>query len=431
MGTLFLFKKRIFYFCVDFLLTKKRKGEIIKIQQCFIKKVEVLKMKIVNKILLILLACLLVLTFSGCKEKTPVPENSESGEFSNEISSEALEEEQPAENIINPYLSITYIRDNPVNMTGLEMVFYTYDLVTKELTEECVVPYSADYATGVVSKANNVAIFSSREVPDDYTTDECLVACDLTTGELALLERENWSYNEMTVIDERTLLAMTVTNQHPIVPALFDFKTLKFTYMPDANGDPFELYTNGPTPITYDYNTEKFVSIYQNERERYDPEYLGGEKEINTYISIAGKDLVRDPNKTFAISMLAHSNIKNAVIISENEVILGRIDNNYDAPPEEITTYSFYSLVFGENGETSLTEIEPPFPMENFYGNGYKTPDNGKTWFIKYGVEGDPKGGVYLYDTETKALTPILLNDIDTGGHAVNFSIVGPQKMIE
>ncbi len=384
-------------------------------------------MKIISKILSALLICLLVLAFSGC-EKAPVPESSE---ISNETSLEALEEEQPEENLINPYVSITYVRNNPVNMTGLEMVFYTYDLVTKELKEECVVPYSADYATGVVSKANNVAIFSSREKPDDYATDDRLVACDLTTGEFALLERENWSYNEMTVIDESTLLAMAGTSKHPIVPALFDFKTLKFTYMPDANGDQFELYTNGPTPITYDFNTEKFVSIYQNERERYDPEYLRGEKEINTYISIAGKNLVRDPEKTFAISMSAHSNIQNAAIISENEILIGRTDNNYDAPPEEITSYSFYSLVFGENGETSLTETEPPFPMEKLYGKHYKTPDNGKTWFIKYGVESDPEGGVYLYDTETEELTPVLLNDINTGGHAVNFSIVGPQEIIE
>ncbi len=390
-------------------------------------------MKLVNKVLSVLLAFLLIISISGCKSKTSPSESSENSETSGEISDKIPETENSEENPINPYVSITYVRDNPVNMTGLEMVFYIYDLVTKELTEECVVPYSADYATGVVSKANNVAIFSSREIPDDYTTDDCLVARDLTTGEYALLESENWSYNEMTVIDEKTLLAMTVTNQHPIIPALFDLETGTFTYMPDANNEDFGLYSNGPTPITYDFNTEKFVSIYQNEKELYDPEYLrtDSKKEINTYIAIAGKDLVRDPNKIFAISLPVTAGIKNAVLISENEIIISRMDLNLDAPVDEISTFSFYSLVFNENGEANFTQIEAPFPTENFYGKHFKTPDLGKTWIIKYGAEGDPEGGIYLYDTETKKLTLILSNDGDTGGHTVNFSIVGPQEPVE
>ena len=338
---------------------------------------------------------------------------------------DATEEEESSE---HPYISITYGRKNPDNFTDRDMVFYTYDLVTKELKEECVIPLDSDYASGVVSKANNTVYYSRRAEAENLSSNDCLFAYDLATGESEMLESENFSYNEITIIDEDTLLVMAVTNEHPIMPALFDLKTKSFTYMADANGEPFRLYNSFDSPINYNYNTKSFINVYKNEEEAYSNEYLTFKKKIPTYISLVNNDLKKDSDKVFSINLRVGDFIQGAVQISENELLVERFIEYLNDDKLDTISRIYYSLVFKENGETTFTEVEPPFPLENVRSNGYQTVDGGKTWYLIFDKGNSYQPGLYAYDTETKELTPILLHDSASAGHVVNFSIVGPEK---
>jgi len=373
-------------------------------------------MFIKRKSISIFLAVFLIMSFSCCGGLAPQQENnnSESSASKNrEITSD------------NPYISITYGRNNPDNFTGRDMVFYSYDMVTKKLTEECVIPFDSKYASGVVSKADNIIYYSGRAEAENLSSNDSLIAYNIATQESTVLETENFSYNEITHIDQNTLLVMAVTNEHPIMPALFDLKTRTFIYMPDANKESFTLYTSGDSPINYNYNTRSFVNIYQNEKERYSTEYHRFESEINTYIALVNDDLTKVPNRTFSISLLIGHFIDNAVQISENELLVERTDDSTDSG-EYIRKRSFYSLVFEADGKTTFTSVEPPFPAEEVRSKGYRTVDGGKTWYLILGEKNSTEAGLYAYDTETEELTPILLNDPSAEGYIINFSIIGP-----
>ena len=328
----------------------------------------------------------------------------------------------------DPYLSITYGRDNPDNFTGRDMVFYTYDLVTGQLTEETVIPFDARYASGVVSRADGRVYYSRRAEPENVAANDSLCAYDMATGETTVLETENFSYNEITLLDPDTLLVMAVTNEHPIIPARFDLKTRTFTYLPDVNEEPFTLYTSSDSPINYNYRTKSFITIYQNEEEKISPSYHTFEAEINTYIARIDSGLIK--TNVFPVSLLLGHFIDDAVQISEDELLVERTDDIFDdATGQLITERHFYSLIFGSDGEAAFTPTEPPFPAEHVRRQGYRTVDGGKTWYLILGEKSDGKGGLYAYDTATKELTPILLNSPAEAGYVVNFSIIGPQNI--
>lgn len=373
----------------------------------------------------IFMALVLLLGLAACdrvkieikEPEEPVPEDVE--ELVPVEPKDVAEEEESSE---HPYISITYGRDNPDNFTGRDMVFYTYDLVTKELKEECVIPFDSDYASGVVSKANNTVYYSRRAEAENLYSNDCLFAYDLATGKSEMLESENFSYNDITIIDEDTLLVMAVTNKHPIMPALFDLKTRSFTYMADANDEPF-IYTSGATIPIYNYKTKKFTCIYWNDDEARG-DYSSGLVAIDNYVALVSDNLLKDPDKIFTHSAkVTDRNMISAVQISDNELIV-TMENNFfyvDQPRE------YYSLVFGED-ETTFTEIDCPYPHADYVAN-LCTIDEGKTfYFYLYGDHFGNPSGIYSYDTESEELTPILLNDPETNGHYINFSIVGPEK---
>lgn len=256
---------------------------------------------------------LLAVFLSAC---SAVPQQNPPGELESESESESGQELEtasgqnpPEENEIHPYLSITYGRDNPENFTGRDMVFYTYDIVTGELEEECVIPFDSQYACGLVSKADNKVYYSGRSEPNTLGVCDGLWVYDLETGKSSLLETNNWSYNSITMTKSGQLLVMAVTKEHPILPALFDLQTKSFTYMPEVNDEPFDLYTFGPTEAVYNSGTHEIACIFQNEDEIYSDEFRCFEAPANTYIAIASEDMVKDPDRTFAISLMGEDQV--------------------------------------------------------------------------------------------------------------------------
>lgn len=199
---------------------------------------------------------------------------------------------QPSQEISepHPYISITYSRSNLEMPLGRETVFYTYDLVDKELNEICVLPFNAKYASGVVSLENQMVYYSSRMDAADLSSDDCLWAYDLNSGKSIRLEHENFSYNDITIIDLNTLLVMAVKagDKHVITPALFDLTTNTFTYLPDVNREPLTQYATGPSPMNYNYRTGQFCYIYRDQEEMYLPEYLGMREPIDVQITLVG-----------------------------------------------------------------------------------------------------------------------------------------------
>ncbi len=318
----------------------------------------------------------------------------------------------------HPYLSITYGRDNPDNFTGRDMVFYTYDLAAKELKEECVIPFDSQYACGVVSKAKNTVYYSGRSHPNTLGFCDGIWAYSLKTKKSRLLEKKNWSYNGIMLTDSGRLLVMAVTREHPIQPALFDLKTKTFTYMSDANREPFDLYSCGPTDLGYNYGTNEIVSIYQNEKEVYQPEFRDGEIPINTYISVASSDLVKDRKRTFSISLKIEDEVTSAAQVSENEFLVVIEHTDWDTLDTES---KLYTLTF-KDGKGTLKPSDLPYQNSSCW----RTADGGKTFYFMVQTEENPERSLCCYDTETKELTTILSGNPEENGHIINFSILAP-----
>lgn len=325
----------------------------------------------------------------------------------------------------HPYLSITYGRDNPDNFTGRDMVFYTYDIVTGELEEQCVIPFDSQYACGLVSKADNKVYYSGRSVPETLGVCDGLWVYDLETGKSSLLETDNWSYNSIAMTSSGKLLVMAATKEHPIVPALFDLETNRFTYLPEVNGEPLDLYSCGAASMFYNSATREIAYIYHNEDESYTDGYTCNEEPINTYIAVASEDLVRDPERTFAISLKVEDQVMSVAQISKNElrVLICHADIESFAWGGDLNQENrMYSLVF-ENGEGTLTPMELPDPKTG----KWETIDGGKTfYYMGQSGEEEPKRGLFSYCAETGESTPILLGDSETGGHVISYTILNP-----
>ena len=367
---------------------------------------------------------MLAVSLTAC---SAVPQQNPLGEIeteSEEGSETSSGQNPPEEDESHPYLSITYGRDNPDNFTGRDMVFYTYDIVTGELEEQCVIPFDSQYACGLVSKADNKVYYSSRSEPNTLGVCDGLWAYDLVTGKSSLLETNNWSYNSITMIRPGKLLVMAVTKEHPILPALFDLETNSFTYMPEANDEPFDLYTFGPTEAVYNSGTHEITCIFQNEDEIYTTEFGSNETPVDTYIAVASEDMVKDPKRTFAVSLKMEDQVLSATQISENEllVVIFHMDMDPFAAGSGLDTeYRLYSLVF-EDGKGTLTPVDSPYPNSA----KWNTIDGGKNFYFLRQSEEEPQRGLYSYCTETGELTPILLGDLETNGHVVSYTILNP-----
>ncbi len=369
---------------------------------------------------LAIMVFLSAICFSACNaipqgEKRMEPDKHSETES---ITEEQLGQEVPAGVDSHPYLSITYGRDNPNNTTGRDMVFYTYDMVTKELKTECVIPFDSQYACGVVSKAKNTVYYSGRSQPDILGSCDGIWAYDIGTGDSELLEKKNWSYNSITVMDDGRLLVMAMTKEHPIQPAVFDLKTKSFTYMSDVNKEPFDLYSCGATDLGYNYKTNEIVSVYQNEKESYRSEYLGNRISINTYISISSKDMVKDRERTFSISLKAEDQVMSATQISGNKFLV--VVSHTDEDTLDIEK-KLYLLTFKDKKGT-LTAIDSQYR----HSSDWKTDDSGKTFYFMLQSEENPERSLCCYDTETKELTTILSGSQEENGHVINFSILAP-----
>ena len=353
-------------------------------------------------------------------QKPPGETGTESEEGTERSSGQKpLDVEEP-----HPYLSITYAQDNPDNFTGLDMVFYTYDIVTGELEEHCVIPFDSQYACGLVSKVDNKVYYSSRSEPNTLGVCDGLWVYDIETGEFRLLETQNWTYNDIIMIRPGRLLVMASTKEHPIIPALFDLESHSFIYMPEANGEPFDLYSCGASEIFYSGETHEMVCIYQNEDEAYMDEYRNNEEPINTYIAVASEDMVKDPERTFAISLKVEDQVMSAVQISENElrVVICHVDLESFAWGGDLNMeYRQYSLVF-QDGKSTLT----PVGSLDLSTSKWGTIDGGKTFYFLRQSEEEPKRGLYSYCAETGEITPILLGDPETNGHVVSYTILNP-----
>lgn len=334
------------------------------------------------------------------------------------------EKPQDDESDQHPYISITYGRNNFENATDREMAFYTYDLVTKQLREECVVPFDSDYATGVVSRSKNTLYYSQRREPGDLSTPDCLWGYDIQSGKSTMLEAENFSYNDITLLNPETLLVMTVTKRHTITPARFDLSSKSFTYTADANNEPFELYSSGPAPLNYNYKTRKFVYMYSNQEDMYLPDYLGFKTAIDKHIALISDDLKKNPEETFTISLPVSSELSWATQISEHELLVAVREVDVSGLTIE-SQYSYYCLVFNQD-QTTFTRIDPPFPALSSVSNCV-TLDDGYTYYCKLYNGKDKTSGLFSYCPSTGELIPILLDDAATEGHVVNFFVVGPQ----
>ncbi len=374
-----------------------------------------------KKFLTILLALVLAFALCACGneiEESPEPEDPAETPSEPEISEEEKTTEEIPEPEISPYLSITYMQDNPETISEREIVFYTYDINSKVLKEECIIPCDSAYASGVVSKYDNVIYYSSNTEPGNYFGGNCLWIYDLETGKASILNDENHEYNDILLLDENTLLTMMVTFEHPIMPVILDLETKEFTYMADANNEPF-IYTSGPTQPIYNYKTGMFTCIYWNEDEERG-DYSSFEGSIDHYLTLVSSDLVKNPDKIFTHNArIDEMNMTSAVQISENELLVTMKNVfYYDAP------WEYYSVIFEEN-ETTFTKVVCPYPHADVVANLY-TIDEGKTfYFYLYGDKLGNLPGIYSYNTETTELIPILLNNPENNGHYVNFSLVG------
>lgn len=317
-----------------------------------------------------------------------------------------------------PYISIVFGRDNSNNISGRETVFYTYDINSKRINEECVIPFESSYASGVVSRSNSMVFYQSNIIPGDYGSGNGIWAYNLKNKEKSLICDEIHEYNDILQINSDTLLVMMVTDKHVIMPALFDIKTREFTYMADANNEPF-IYTCGSTYPYYNYETNEITCIFWNEEESYSKEYLSFKRKINHYLAVTSDILVKDKERIFTwSSQINDYNMLSAAQISKNKFLVTMINEvELDKSPE------YYILTF-EEGKTSFTKTECPYPYAKYVGNICAINEGETFFFYMYGDENGNPDGVYSYNIKTKELIPILLNTPETNGFCISFSIV-------
>ncbi len=367
-----------------------------------------------KKILLFILAFALVFSFSACTKNPADVILQDPPKKENENPQDLPQ--NPKENT-DPYLSIYYLRNSADNPDEKEKVMLCYDINTEELTEVCTLPKELDAISAKYSRANHSVYYFSKNIPGDHHSENGLWKYDVAAEEVVRLDDENHSYNELYVIDENTLLLMMVTNEHPIMPVLFDIENKTFTYMADANSEPF-IYTCGPLSLSYNHAFDELSCIYWSE-EDVDNEYNSLEKPINYYLSATNKNLVKDPERTFSYSAkINENNLWYALQLSENEYIVQMMSG---VPSDEPVEY--YSLVFGE-GEPSFTKIECPYPNADFLWN-LQTIDGGETFFFYLRSDnlGNP-AGIYSYHPKTEELSPILLYNPEIAPEYVGFSLM-------
>jgi len=357
----------------------------------------------------------LIILFTACNKENLLDEASISLEVTNPVVSEKNDN-------MNPYLSIVARRENhDFEEFVWDQVYYTYDLVTGELQEICVLPHVSGYTSGVVSLSEKAVYFSMKK---DWGSNDQLCRYDIQSDEIIFLENKNFSFNDMTIIDPGTLLMIAVNNT--ITPALYDLQNDKFIYMPEVNNEPFDLYTTGGQLMNYNYLFDTFPWLYFKEDDRYSDGYTSHEEAIDYNIVMVQTDLKKSSD-IYTTQFTADYQISFLTQVSENTVLMRLFKTTID---ESILDFiheeSYYYLTF-DDGNSLLTHIDNPFP--NAVVAQALTFDGGKTYYCRGYYTDDNENmlgdSLFIYDCETHEITPIL-----TGGDGIigvaNFRVVNP-----
>ena len=335
----------------------------------------------------------------------------------------------------NPYLSIIGRREKAESRPdefSWDEVYYTYDLVTKELKEICVLPHDSGYTTGVVSLWDNAVYFSRK----GEKGNDRICKYDITSSEVEFIEDENWSYNDFTLVDPETLLVIALTPEHTITPALFNLTSETFTYMADVNGEDLALYSAGSLLMNYNYLYDKFSWTYYELEDRYSSGYTGHAEAIKRYMAIIPSSLEKSDMIYLDMATAAYE-VLHMILINEKVSLVEIRETSFD---DSTLIYSddghiigggwvyvdkhYYLTIDGEN--ISLTETENPFLEDMYISQGF-TFDEGETFYCRGGysiTETTYYGGIFKYDSKTKEITPILLG-IEGLLSIANFRVVG------
>lgn len=313
------------------------------------------------------------------------------------------------------YLSITYdtndTNDSTVSGTGKLMNFYTYELDTKELVNRAQIPFRSQYALGAVSLQNNKVYYTRREINDVGNPDR-LYEYDLATKEAKQLESENRTYNDIVPIGGKLLVSAIKRGTNP---AVFDLDTGKFSYLYEKNGYGDDKYfTSPPIPFGYNVNTKKFLYVYVDREQHYKPSYRKGEPNGKTPIphNITLMDIDFNNQETYTFQS---EEVQFATQISEEKIICTTTEHAFTSGKKRA-----YLLDIKKQELKELTSLPMPKMMHVY--NCF-TLDEGKTFYVA-GRHEDKRSGVFLYDTETDNVEPILLDDAKTGGHFINFTML-------
>lgn len=325
----------------------------------------------------------------------------------NPVESEPLEEPSGS-----PYLSISCVLNSTENPEEKSKSIFCYDLKTEELSEICTFPADINAYSAQYSRTNNAVYYYDFIVPGNYSSGIGIFEYDLSTKNITRLDNANYSYNELKIVDENTLLLMAVM-EHTIAPIYFDIETGNFLCIDDYNGPT--LYNSGATSFSYNPITESLTYIRWNETEA-DSEYSSAKKSIDHFITVYDSSSGNIKNVYAHNAKIDELNLWYATQISENEFIVLLMDAIGFMEPE------YYSLILGE--EATFTKIESPCPavsnMHNFF-----SPDGGETFYFYYhGGKPGPASGIYKYSAENGGLFPIISSPEEYSSDFMSFSLI-------
>jgi len=308
------------------------------------------------------------------------------------------------------YLSITFdTEDKSVPITEKMMNFYTYDLKSKELLNKAQIPFSSQYALGAVSLRNNKVFYTKREENELGNYDH-LYSYDLTTKTEELLETENRAYNDIVPIGDKLLVSAIRKGNNP---ALFDLKNNKFEYLYENELYNEDMYIcSPPVPFGYNINTDKFLYVYVDTEQLYNPEYRKGDPSQKTpiphHISLIDSDLNLQNTYTFN-----NQQIQFATQIEDNKILCVTTEH-----PCATGKVSAYMLDMKKKRIEELNEL--PMPQMQTVLNCY-TLDKGNSFYV-FGRHIDGRSGVFYYDTKKNIIEEILI-DTDIG-KVINFTLL-------
>ena len=382
-----------------------------------------------NLTFVLILTILMTLTACGGETSNNPPVNNENIGNIDRVDNQNTGDNQnagdsPVDDDINPYLSIVGRRLNPDSEEYVwDEVYYTYDLITKELNEICVLPHFSGYTSGVVSLREHAVYFSMREYEN---TNDRICRYDILSGEIGYIENENLSYNDMVIIDPNTLLVIALTREHTVTPALFDLDSGQFTYMASPNGEPIDLHTSGGQLLNYNYLFDSFSWVYFKLMDRYSDGYTSHEEAIDYNFTLVSSAELKKVNALFTTRYMAERQVKFLTQISKDVTLVKLYDTIFDETISSFITQDIYYRLTLDGEKSTFVQIDNPFPSASEITQAL-TFDGGKTYYcIGYYSANDTQYSecLFIYDCETDEITPIL-SEYDGLLSVANFRSVG------